>query len=100
MEEVNSQLSESLHQWSSNSHWFLFTSRRDDNRYTRLYFASIDANGRATKPFMMPQRHPKAYYRQLLDSYNTPNFTSRPVDMPTRQLMKGIESSERVATRP
>ena len=75
MDEVNSQRSESLHAWSKNSRWFLFTSRRDDGLYTRLYFASIDATGRATKPFMLPQRNPKEYYRRLMYSYNTPDFT-------------------------
>ena len=79
MTEVNSQKSESLHNWTRNSHWFLFTSRRDDGLYTRIYFASVNENGQATKPFMLPQRNPKDYYRKLMYSYNTPDFTSEPV---------------------
>ena len=53
--EVNSNRAESLHNWTRNSRWFLFTSRRDDGLYTRLYLSSIDEKGRATKPFLLPQ---------------------------------------------
>ena len=96
MDEVNSARSESLHNWSSNSHWFLFTSRRDDGLYTRIYFSSIDEHGRATKPFMLPQSNPKEYYRRLLYSYNTPDFTSRPVEMNAREMGRKLESSNRL----
>ena len=75
LDEVNSDRSDSFHNWSLNSRWFLFTSRRDDGLYTRVYFSSIDDNGHATKPFMLPQRNPKVFYRLLLHSYNTPDFT-------------------------
>lgn len=95
MNEVNSRRSESLHNWSGNSHWFLFTSRRDDGLYTRLYFSSIDENGKATKPFLLPQRNPKEYYRELLYSYNTPDFTSRPVKMDAREMGRRLESPKR-----
>ncbi len=99
MDEVNSQRSESLHAWSKNSHWFLFTSRRDDGLYTRLYFASIDATGRATKPFMLPQRNPKEYYRRLMYSYNTPDFTSKMVNIDKAATYREIESDKRTETK-
>ena len=99
MNEVNSRRSESLHNWSGNSHWFLFTSRRDDGLYTRLYFSSIDENGKATKPFLLPQRNPKEYYRGLLYSYNTPDFTSRPVKMDAREMGRRLESPKRQTIR-
>ncbi len=99
MDEVNSQRSESLHAWSKNSHWFLFTSRRDDGLYTRLYFASIDATGRATKPFMLPQRNPKEYYRRLMYSYNTPDFTDRRVNIDKAATYREIESDKRTETK-
>lgn len=98
LDEVNSPQAESLHNWNVNSHWFLFTSRRDDGLYTRIYFSCLDDNGRATKPFMLPQRNPKEYYRQLLYSYNTPDFTSRRVDIDARALGRALESDERTAT--
>ena len=96
--EVNSPRAESLHQWNTNSRWFLFTSRRDDGLYTRVYFASIDEQGRVTKPFMLPQRNPKEFYRELMYSYNTPDFTSRPVTFDARQLGARILSDDRINT--
>ena len=99
MQEVNSSRAESLHNWSVNSHWFLFTSRRDDGLYSRIYLSCIGADGRATKPFMLPQRNPKQYYRQSLYSYNTPDFTSSPVKMDAYELGNQIEKGERVETK-
>lgn len=91
MDEVNSDRAESLHNWSSDSHWFLFNSRRIDGLYSRIYLSSIDAQGKATKPFLLPQRHPKRYYRRLMYSFNTPDFALRPVtpqDKPTHEQVK------------
>ena len=96
---ANSKRTESLHAWTKNSKWFLFTSRRDDGLYTRIYLSSIDRQGRATKPFMLPQRHPKEYYRLLLYSYNTPDFTLRPVDSDAFKLQHDIESEHRISTQ-
>lgn len=98
LKEVNSDRAESLHAWSTNSRWILFTSRRDDGLYTRLYLAHIDGQGRAGKPFLLPQRHPGDYYRRLMYSYNTPDFTSRPVRLQTLRLQHDIEGSARVKT--
>ena len=98
LDEVNSSRAESLPRWSVSSRWFLFTSRRDDGLYTRLYFASIDEQGRATKPFMLPQQNPKNYYRRLLDSYNTPDFTVRPVATDAGELTRLLMSDERTET--
>ena len=74
MEEVNSDDTESFHNWSSNSRWMVFSSRRDDGLFTRPYFTHIDAEGHATKPFMLPQQNPRRYYRELFLSYNVPDF--------------------------
>ena len=98
MNEVNSQRSESLHNWSANSRWFLFTSRRDDGLYTRIYLSSMDNHGRATKPFLLPQRDPKNYYRRLLYSYNTPDFTLHSVPTDAREMGRRIEAPERIRT--
>lgn len=95
---VNSDRAESLHAWSTNSRWFLFTSRRGDGLYTRVYFSCIDDKGRATKPFLLPQRHPKQYDQRSLYSFNTPDFTSRPVDSHARTMGQQIESDQRTPT--
>lgn len=99
LDEVNSEQAESLHNWSSNSRWFLFTSRRDDGLYTRIYLSMMDNNGRATKPFLLPQHNPKDYYCKLLYSYNTPDFTARRIETNARLTGRRIESDQRVATK-
>ena len=74
MENANSDNVESYHSWSRNSKWMVFSSRRDDGLYTRLYISYIDENGKAHKPFMLPQHNPKKYYQDLLLSYNIPEL--------------------------
>ena len=80
LDEANSELSESYHNWSSNSRWVVFASRREDGRYGRLFLTSIDDEGHATKPFLLPQRNPWDFYHSSLYSYNVPDFTSVHVD--------------------
>jgi dipeptidyl aminopeptidase/acylaminoacyl peptidase len=87
--EVNSPYAESYHNWSSNSRWFVFESRRIDGLYTRLYIASIDENGNIGKPFLLPQKNPD-YYRESLYSYNVPEFVNAPVQMNTNKVEKLI----------
>ena len=98
LDEVNSNRAESLHSWTTNSRWFLFTSRRDDGLYTRVYLSHIGTDGKATKPFMLPQRDPKHYYLTLLYSYNTTDFTQRPVDTNPKTLMDSILNGQRIPT--
>ena len=85
MDEINSDRSESFKAWSSNSRWIVFTSRRDDGSYTRLYFAYVDENGRGRKPFLLPQKDPDQN-RRLFKSYNVPEFTTAPVTWSPKQL--------------
>ncbi len=78
MEGVNSNNTESYHTWSSNGKWVVFSSRRDDGGYTRPFFAHVDANGRGTKPFELPQEDPD-YNRQFLKCFNIPELMKGPV---------------------
>lgn len=57
LKELNTPQSESYHNWNGNSRWFVFSSKREDGMYTKLYLASIDARGKVSKPFLLPQRH-------------------------------------------
>ena len=70
---LNSEDTESYHSWSSNGRWVLFSSRRLDGRYTRLYIAHFDGEGHFGKPFLLPQKN---YDHNLLrlKSYNVPEF--------------------------
>ena len=74
MTAFNSDDTESYHCWSHNSRWMVFSSRRIDGLYTRLYITHIDEQGNASKPFLLPQKDPKRYYADLLFSYNIPEF--------------------------
>ena len=96
LDEVNSPDTDSYHNWSSNSRWFVFSSRRDDGLFTRLYIAHIDGNGLAGKPFMLPQRSPKAFYEDLFRSYNVPEFVTGPVHLDKIRAQKLINAPERV----
>ncbi len=80
MEAANSSDTESYHSWSSNSRWFVFSSRRIDGLYTRPFIASIDTNGKISKPFLLPQKNPE-HNDALLSSYNIPEFISDEVQL-------------------
>ncbi len=100
--EVNSPQSESYHNWSADSHWFVFSSKRGDGSYTKLYIASVDNQGRVSKPFLLPQRNPWEYYHNLFDAYNVPDFTKNRVDFDAHQAHRDVFNSERrqVTIRP
>ena len=78
MRELNSPDTESYHSWSSNGRWVVFSSRRHDGNFTRPFFAHIDDQGRATKPFELPCADPD-YHRQFMKCYNIPEFMHGPV---------------------
>ena len=95
---INSPEADSYHNWSANSRWIVFTSRRANGLYSQLFLASIDEHGHATKPFLLPQKNPLKYYNETLYSFNTPDFTSRPVKMDARQMSRQIMSDKRIPT--
>lgn len=70
---VNSEKSDTYHSWSSNSRWFVFASKRDDGLYGKPYFCYIDRDGKAHKPFCLPQQHP-TFYDNNLKSFNAPEL--------------------------
>lgn len=97
LDGVNSSDAESTHSWSSNSHWFVFGSRRDDGLFTRAYICHIDENGVCGKPFMLPQRSPRSFYLDMSHSYNIPEFVSGPVNFGTRKTVDLYNSNQRVS---
>jgi len=96
LDEVNSDDTESFHNWSSDSRWFVFSSRREDGLYSLLYIANIDDEGRVGKPFLLPQRNPLRYYRESLYSYNVPDFTCTQVDIDVRAAYEELFSDNRI----
>ena len=99
LEEINSEKADSYHNWSVNSRWIVFTSRRDDGYYSRLYLACVDDQGRFSKPFMLPQRHPKEYYEESIYSFNVPDFTKAKVEFDAYNAGIEIASDKRIETK-
>jgi len=97
LDEVNSDNTESYHSWSSNSRWFVFSSRRMDGLYTRPFIASIDENGKVGKPFLLPQKEPD-YYEQLLFSFNIPEFVNEKVEVNIPELENLLEAPAQKVT--
>ena len=100
LQNANSTDTESYHSWSSNSRWIVFSSRRIDGLYTRPYFAYIDEEGNASKPFLLPQKDTD-YYHRFMKSYNIPEFITGKVSSKIRALStlakedKGIDVTYR-----
>ena len=84
---VNSKdYSDSYPSWSSNGHWIMLASRRDDDNYSRVYFAYFK-NGKVGKAFMLPQEDPE-HNTFLLKSYNRPEFMVEPVKISVNEFSK------------
>jgi hypothetical protein len=92
---VNSDRSESWHSWSSNSRWFVFSSKRRDGLFTRSYFSYVDERGNAHKPFLLPQEDP-TFYDTCLNCYNVPELITGPVRTTPRRLAAAIRGSRAI----
>ena len=87
LRETNSNDTESFHNWSTNGRWIIFSSRRDDGSFTRLYLTYFDKRGRARKPFVIPQKDPD-FYLNFYRSYNIPEFMTGPVTITPHEIAK------------
>lgn len=96
---INSNEADSYHNWSANSRWIVFTSRRNNGLYSQLFLTSTDENGRFTKPFLLPQENPLKYYDETLYSFNTPDFTKEKVDFDMSAANREIASDKRIETK-
>ena len=99
LKEINSEQADSYHNWNINSHWIVFTSRRGDGLYSHLYLASVDEQGRFSKSFLLPQRHPKEYYEESIFSFNVPDFTKTKVELDAFEAGREIVSDKRIETK-
>lgn len=89
--EVNSDNVESYHTWSQSGRWVVFSSRRYDGNYTRPFFAHVDANGHASKPFELPCDDPDQH-RQMMKSYNIPEFMVAPVTISPQKIADALKN--------
>ena len=93
---INTPYSESWHSWSSNSRWIAFSSRRRGGVFTRCYLSYVDEQGRARKPFILPQRDPRSY-DSLLKSISVPELVAGPVPVSARTLARCARAADAVA---
>lgn len=88
--EINSNDVESYHSWSSNGKWIIFSTRREDGAYTRLYLSHMNDDGSFSKPFTIPQQNPE-FNRDFMFSFNIPEFMKEPVSISARQFASFIK---------
>lgn len=62
---------DSWHSWSSNGHWLVFASKRDDGVFARLYLTEIDDEGNAAPAIRLPLREIPP------GSFNIPEFLAQ-----------------------
>ena len=72
---VNSKDVDSYHSWDENGKWIIFSSRRLDGRYTRLFIAHFDPKIGFSKPVLLPKKNPE-HNTERLYSYNIPEFVN------------------------
>jgi Tol biopolymer transport system component len=92
VEEINSPDVDSYHSWSSSGKWVVFSSRREDGGYTRLYLTYFDGKGGFSKPFILPQKDP-SFYERSFKSFNVPEFIVNPAPMTKRGILNTLEES-------
>jgi len=94
---INSNESESYITWSSNSRWFVFSSRQLDGMTSKPFLCHIDASGNISKPFILPQEDP--YYYQIDHrNFSRPELLFDRVDLDFGDLSKVIYSEATMAS--
>ena len=91
---INSDKGDSYHSWSSNSRWVAFSSKRLDGLLARPYLCYVDADGKAHKPVLLPQKDP-TFYDSHIRVYNLPELIAEPVRLTERELTRALYSPEK-----
>ena len=91
LDEVKGNKSDSYHSWSSDGRWFVFASKRGDGQYGKPYFCHLDADGRATKPFVLPQKSAR-FYIYNLKSFNVPDLGNASTGMTVKDAARMFEA--------
>ena len=86
-EEVNSEDTDSYHTWAQNSRWIVFSSRRGDGRYTKLYISYLNQTGQFHKAFLLPQKDP-GMYDSFFYSYNRPELITGSIEVNPRSWIR------------
>ena len=85
LSEANSAEGESYHSWSHNNRWLVFTY--------------IDDKGTAHKPFLLPQKNPVKYYKDLLWTYNLPEFIQEKAQVDTHAVMETMRNTKGIQVK-
>ncbi len=96
LELLNSDEADSYHNWSSNGRWIIFTSRRMNGVYTRIFISYFDENGQVHKPFVLPQEDPE-HYIKTFKSYSVPEPTVEPLRQNIRQVRRIVRQDAVIA---
>jgi len=64
---------DSWHDWSSDSHWLIFSSKRDKSQLTAVYMSYIDDDGKDHPPIKLADEPER--------KTNTPQFTPATLDL-------------------
>jgi hypothetical protein len=86
---LNSDRADTWHCWSSNGRWIVFSSKRRDGLFARPHFSYFGAQGRESKPFILPQKNPE-FYDSFIQTYNLPELVTGPVTVAPRDLAQAI----------
>jgi len=87
---ANSHKSDTYHSWAHNSRWLCFASKRDDGLYGKPYFCYIDRQGKAHKPFVLPQENPH-FYDNCLKSMNIPELINGRVTFSVKDVDRAMQ---------
>ncbi len=98
LQAVNSTKSDTYHSWSSNGRWLCFASKRDDGLYGKAYFTYIDRQGKAHKPFVLPQKNPE-FYDLNLKSFNLPEMIHGTLPFDAIEVQRAVKEKEGEAFR-
>ena len=84
---LNSPDCESWHDWSRNSRWVVFGSKRQDGHHQLPYLAYFDGS-RFGLPFLLPQKNPR-FYRMQTRVFNIPTFMPSSLPVNPKKGSKG-----------
>jgi hypothetical protein len=88
---INSEKTESFHDWSLNSRWIVFASKREDGLITLPYFTHIDENGNESKPFVLPAKDPESLITRLYN-FNRPVFVTGKVTIQQEDILSTLSN--------
>lgn len=98
LSEINSPTqSDSYHDWSSNSKWIVFCTRREDGNYARAYLSHIGEDGKFSKAFAIPRKEP-LHHKHMLKNYNVTEFTRKPSRLKKSEIQDALETKAVKAT--